>query len=369
MELERLRTRAAGRRCADWHEARLAERRWCFSQGDQSVANAAGATVRADINAELQALVSNSSGASAPATTYAYEFWADTTNGVLKQRNAANSGWLVRASLAEAFVIARSSNTILALGDYGKLFKATSTFTQTLTAAATLGDGWWCEYRNDGTGVITIDPNASETIDGQTTLTLGPGASCVIECDGSNFKTVGLGGLVCLARQSASNSATLDFTAGIDGTYDEYVLQLTNIVPATDAADLWVRVSEDAGSSFKAGATDYIYDYNLVLNDASNNPIGSAGDTKLRVTGGIYNTASKGGTCGEIRFFAPSATSQNKHFKWALSGVRNAATTLYSMDGAGVFVLDTNAINAIRLMFSSGNITSGTVALYGVRKA
>ena len=160
-----------------------------MSQGDQSIANQAGAAFRADLNAELQALVTLSSGATAPATTYARQYWADTTANLLKRRNAANSQWLVVDSLDEAFVVSRSSNTILAGSDHRKTFLATSTFTQTLTAAATLGDGWFCYYRNDGAGVITIDPNSSETIDGATTLLLNPGESCRICCNGSAFKT------------------------------------------------------------------------------------------------------------------------------------------------------------------------------------
>jgi len=87
--------------------------------------------------------------------------------------------------------VSRSSNTILAVADIGKLFLATSTFTQTLTAAATLGVGWFCDYRNDGTGVITIDPNAAETVDGATTITLNPAEAITLFCDGSNFKTMG----------------------------------------------------------------------------------------------------------------------------------------------------------------------------------
>lgn len=162
-----------------------------MSQGDQSIANQAGAAFRSDLNAELQALVSFSSGATAPATTYAYQYWIDTTTNTLKRRNAANSAWIVIDTRDEAFVVSRSSNTILGLSDYGKTFLATSTFTQTLTAAATLGDGWFCFYRNDGAGVITIDPNSSETIDGLTTITLQPAESIRIGCNGSAFKTQG----------------------------------------------------------------------------------------------------------------------------------------------------------------------------------
>jgi microcystin-dependent protein len=65
-----------------------------------SIADAAGAVARADINNALLALVSNSSGATEPATKFAYQTWADTTTGLLKVRNAANSAWIVVGELA-----------------------------------------------------------------------------------------------------------------------------------------------------------------------------------------------------------------------------------------------------------------------------
>jgi hypothetical protein len=66
-----------------------------MSTHDYVIANASGAAVRADLNNALAAIVSNNSSATEPATTYAYMWWADTTNGQLKQRNAANDGWIV----------------------------------------------------------------------------------------------------------------------------------------------------------------------------------------------------------------------------------------------------------------------------------
>jgi hypothetical protein len=71
-----------------------------MSQNDMSIANADGATVRADMNSAFQALASSNSGASAPSTTYAYQLWADTATGLLKQRNAANSAWVTLGTLA-----------------------------------------------------------------------------------------------------------------------------------------------------------------------------------------------------------------------------------------------------------------------------
>ncbi len=88
---------------------------------------------------------------------------------------------------------ARSSNTILAAGDLGTIIAATAAYTQTLTAAATLGAGWWCYIRNDttdGTSVLVIDPNSTETIDGLTTLSMYSGDTRLLLCDGANFVTV-----------------------------------------------------------------------------------------------------------------------------------------------------------------------------------
>jgi hypothetical protein len=62
---------------------------------DYVLANASGAAFRADLNNALAAIVSNNSNATEPATTYAYMWWADTTSGQLKLRNAANDDWVV----------------------------------------------------------------------------------------------------------------------------------------------------------------------------------------------------------------------------------------------------------------------------------
>ena len=59
-----------------------------MSQHDFDIANQSGASFRGDLNNALLALVSQSAGSSAPSPTFAHMLWADTTNGLLKQRNA-----------------------------------------------------------------------------------------------------------------------------------------------------------------------------------------------------------------------------------------------------------------------------------------
>ena len=61
---------------------------------DYILSNQSGASFRTDLNNALAAIVSNNSNSSSPATTYAYQWWADTSAGTLKIRNSANNAWI-----------------------------------------------------------------------------------------------------------------------------------------------------------------------------------------------------------------------------------------------------------------------------------
>lgn len=65
-----------------------------MAQHDYDIANQSGANFRADLNNALDAIVSNNSGSSEPSTTFAYEWWIDTSANVLKLRNSANNAWI-----------------------------------------------------------------------------------------------------------------------------------------------------------------------------------------------------------------------------------------------------------------------------------
>ncbi len=72
-----------------------------MAQHDYIIANQSGAAFRADLNNGLAAIVSQNSGSTQPSTTYAYQWWADTTTGLLKIRNAANNAWITVGTLAD----------------------------------------------------------------------------------------------------------------------------------------------------------------------------------------------------------------------------------------------------------------------------
>lgn len=75
--------------------------------------------------------------------------------------------------------------------DRGKVLNCTGTWTLSITAAATLGDGFCFAIRNSGSGAITIDPNLSEQINGLSTLVIGGGEFVIVYCDAAGFSTVG----------------------------------------------------------------------------------------------------------------------------------------------------------------------------------
>lgn len=65
-----------------------------MSQSNLDLANQGFPSFRGNLNDALQALASNSAGATQPSTRYPYQFWYDTTTNILKVRNAANSAWI-----------------------------------------------------------------------------------------------------------------------------------------------------------------------------------------------------------------------------------------------------------------------------------
>lgn len=113
----------------------------------------------------------------------------DTTAGTLTKRIAD----LETAGAGTITISAKTGAYTVVAGDLGAVINCTSgTFDVAFTAAATLGNGFWCWVWNTSTTsthVITINPNSSETIDGKTTLALRAGEGVMVVCDGTNFQT------------------------------------------------------------------------------------------------------------------------------------------------------------------------------------
>ena len=147
-----------------------------MAQADQSVANATFPTVRTDINDNLAALFSQSSGNSAPAVTVAFQPWIDTSSSpaVWKVRNAANSGWITIGTI-DASTFSVGGVTAIANGGTGQT-----------TAAAALTALLPSQSGNSGKALVT--DGASATWDTTRGLTSG----LMANASGASFDFTGI---------------------------------------------------------------------------------------------------------------------------------------------------------------------------------
>jgi hypothetical protein len=124
-----------------------------MSQSALSIPNEAGASFRADVNAGLQALASQSAGSSAPSTTYAYQPWFDTstTPPTLRIRNAANNAWAVAGTLTTGNVFNPVGLTIDSSGNVTAVASSAS-------AALNIGAGKFYIDANGNAGMNNTSP-------------------------------------------------------------------------------------------------------------------------------------------------------------------------------------------------------------------
>ena len=175
------------------------------------------------------------------------------------------------------------------------------------------------------------------------------------------------GGLNLISTQTASSSSTISFTSGLDSTYKEYIFKFINIHPAS-ISDFTFNGSVDSGSNYNVTKTSTYFKAHHNENDAEtdfsyNTSADLAQSTSFQRINGILNESDSSGS-GTIHLFDPSNTTFVKHF----IGVSNAMTTTPYTQNAfiGGYFNTTSAINAVQFKFSSGNIDSGVIKLYGV---
>lgn len=173
--------------------------------------------------------------------------------------------------------------------------------------------------------------------------------------------------LVLISSQVASNSATIDFT-GLTNTYEAYEVWLSNVKPATDQVEFWLRVGTGAGPTYQEDATDYYWQTEAMSGGVSAIQ-GDTADNEMVLThtgaAGLGNATGEHFT-GVVRFGNPAA-SDSHNFFWE-GTYRDSANVPRPMWGGGGYEVD-EAITAIRFLMSSGNIASGRFSLYGLKKA
>ena len=177
------------------------------------------------------------------------------------------------------------------------------------------------------------------------------------------------GALNLISTQTASSSATISFTSGIDSTYKEYIFKFYDIHPATDNVDFQVNFSSDSGSNYNVTkTTTFFAAYQNESGSATSLTYADANDLAQSTGFQMLNDGVGNGndeSCvGTLHLFDPSNTTFVKHFM-AISH-RHYYLDYAIVDYMAGYCNTTSAIDAVQFKFESGNIDSGTIKLYGV---
>jgi hypothetical protein len=176
------------------------------------------------------------------------------------------------------------------------------------------------------------------------------------------------GNMVLLSTQTASASASISFTTGIDSTYKEYMFIFNNIHPATDSAKLQVNF-RDGDSAFDATKTTTVFEAQHDEADTSTGFSYQTGNDIAQGTGYQDLTRNTGNgndesTSGMLHLFNPSNTTFVKHFiSQTNSYFGNDQTDHLFIAG---YCNVTTAIDGVDFKFSSGNIDAGTIQMFGI---
>ena len=177
--------------------------------------------------------------------------------------------------------------------------------------------------------------------------------------------------LVLISEQTASSSATISFTSGIDSTYKEYIFKFINIHQATDQASFSFNGSIDSGSNYNTTKTTTFFRAFHTENDSTANLSYSTGrdlaqSTDFQILAYNSNNDNDASHSGSLHLFNPSSTTFVKHFISNMSTIyRSGEPGEYETFVAG-YMNTTSAVDAIQFKMSSGNIDAGTIKMYGV---
>jgi len=250
--------------------------------------------------------------------------------------------------------------------------------------AYTSGDVYLIRANRVNTGAATLNfegvgakswqyYDATGTLVEYTANQIRNGVEFKVVYDGTQFVTLfdrSPPSLEFIERKVLSSDATADFT-GFDATkYDSYVLELGNVIPATDAVELRAKVSTDGGSTYDGG-TNYATNFESM---------GASGKQAIRSAAGVYflgsgtntaasnandvvgSAANEDGVSGTFTIYSPGLV-KNTHITFLLS-YESAETVHLAAWGSG-YHTGGNAVDGFQLYFSSGNLESGTITLYG----
>jgi len=187
-----------------------------------------------------------------------------------------------------------------------------------------------------------------------------------------NVDYANVGSLKLLSTQTASASASISFTTGIDSTYDEYWFIFNNCHPATDDVDFTFNGSTDGGSNYNITKTTTAFDsyhdesgVSTLFRYVSAKDLAQSTSFQPLNTAGIGNDNDQS-ISGILKLFNPSSTTYVKHFISKTNYSQKDDATMNTFV-AGYFNT-TSVVDAINFKYSSGNIDDGTIQLFGVKQ-
>ena len=178
------------------------------------------------------------------------------------------------------------------------------------------------------------------------------------------------GDVVLLSSQTASNSATLDFTSGITSTYGEYIFKFYNLNAATDDATFGFQANATDSTSYDETITSSVFRAYHKEDDsgtpalAYNTGVDQAQGTALQPLSFGQDNGADASMSGELHLFNPSGTTYAKHFHGTTNNLQNADFTEQQFTGGYINV--TAAITNIQFKMSSGNF-DGKIKMWGVK--
>jgi hypothetical protein len=178
----------------------------------------------------------------------------------------------------------------------------------------------------------------------------------------------GGGGLVLLEQHSASASSSLDFTTFISSTYDVYKIEGTELVMATNAVDLRMQVGTGGGPTYDTGNN---YQWGAIGRSTAPSTLTDDGTTGagVRIVNDMANAAGYGFCSFSLTARCLQSTALRKTFEGTRTYINiTGGTVLVSGTVGGQWTTHGTAVTALRFIASSGNITSGTIRIYGVAK-
>ena len=203
------------------------------------------------------------------------------------------------------------------------------------------------------------------------------GGNALWSSDGSgnytNVNSALVGSMTFISSQTASASASIEFTSGLDSTYDEYVFYFVNMQPVTNNVQLSFQGSTDSGSNYNTTMTTTFFRASHDEADTSaafgyladqDQHQGTAYQQFGETSPGIGNVSDES-MSGELHLFAPSSTIYVKQF-YVIDNYYQHNDRTNNSYVAG-YLNTTSAINAVSFKMSSGNIGAGTIYLYGIK--